>query len=217
MRVFAVADLHHNIGFAPMVQANLKSGKSSVSVAGEINDVKGTAVKVPCDSEDKNNLVPESSCPFFMSSILFELIGHSFAALFAAIYLSIKLGCCAEMARELPPIAFEPALRGVSSIRYTSHFQKKKRSTLCTASFYGDEAGTIPVLFEKKRKCTLAMGKNAGASNEVEILREKLMTRIEFLFAEHGNAVPSTQVNTPDLETRTTEMSAVTGVERYER
>ena len=87
---------------------------------------------------------------------------------------------------------------------------------MCTASFYGDEAGTIPVLFEKKRKCTVAMRKKVGASNEVE-LREKLMTRIEFLFAEHGNAVPSTQVNTPDLETRTTEMSAVTGVERYER
>ena len=93
------------------------------------------------------------------------------------------------MAQSLPPIVFEPALRGVGSARYTSHFQKQKKRTLCNVTLYGDKAGKVSVLFGKQRQVSL----NASTSNVVEVLREKLKTKIESLFAENGNAVPSTQ------------------------
>lgn len=118
------------------------------------------------------------------------------------------------MAQSLPPIVFEPALRGVRSVRYTKHFQAKK--TLCNVNLYGNVAGNIPVMFGKRKQVTLSLGTNADSLNEVEVLREKLNKRIESLFVEKGNAVPTTQAHPESPATSSSALCAGASDERWE-
>ena len=99
------------------------------------------------------------------------------------------------MAETLPPIVYDPPVRGVGSLRHQMSRLPDGRSTF-TIRFYSDANGEVSALFGTQRKVTDTVGKKISEANVQGVVAAKTTQKIEALFAIHGNAVPSGEIST---------------------